>query len=434
MMAEAVLIGDLDRWRECRDCGLFQRLPAIPDGEAAVCARCDALLRRNAPGAIHAARINAVVASILFVLALSLPLVDLNILGRSASSTVFSGPDMIRDRGLPALGLVVLATLIVMPAVKLTLNLTVLFGVYAPRTPPWLPWLFGWRDHLSPWAMVEVFLLGSFVAYTRLKALAHVHVGAAAVALGGVMLCIVATDATLDREAIWRALHAKGTHSAPERPRPSPLPPEARTGQLIGCDECAFVDRASEGERCARCRHRLSVRKGGVDRVWALLLAAGLLYIPANVLPVMTVERLGKGGPTTIVNGVVDLAQSHMWPLAVLVFLASLFVPVFKLLSMAAMLLMTHRRSAWQLRGRTRWFRLVKTIGRWSMIDIFAMAVLVGVVRFGPIATILPGLGAGAFCAVVLLTMAATEMFDPRLMWDAAGLAERAIERSGSRQ
>jgi paraquat-inducible protein A len=98
------------------------------------------------------------------------------------------------------------------------------------------------------------------------------------------------------------------------------------------------------------------------------------------------------------------------------------------------MLLMTRRRSAWQLRGRTRWFRLVKAIGRWSMIDIFAMAVLVGVVRFGAIATVLPGLGAGAFCTVVLLTMAATEMFDPRLMWDAAGLAERAFERTGSRR
>jgi paraquat-inducible protein A len=434
MMAEAVLIGDLERWRECRDCGLFQRLPAIPAGEAAICARCDALLRRAAPAAIHLARINTVTASILFVLALSLPLVDLNVLGRFSSATVFSGPDMLRDRGLPALGLVVLATLIVMPAVKLALDLMVFFGVCARRPPAWLPWLFGWRDHVSPWAMVEVFLLGSFVAYTRLKALAHVHVGAAALALGGVMLCIVATDATLDREAIWRALHAKRPHSAPERPRPSPLPQEGRTAQLIGCDECAFVDHATEGERCGRCRHRLSVRKGGTDRVWALLLAAGLLYIPANVLPVMTVERLGKGGPTTIVNGVIDLARSHMWPLAVLVLLASLVVPVFKLLSVAAMLLMTRRRSAWQLRGRTRWFRLVKAIGRWSMIDIFAMAVLVGVVRFGAIATVLPGLGAGAFCTVVLLTMAATEMFDPRLMWDAAGLAERAFERTGSRR
>jgi paraquat-inducible protein A len=430
-MPEAVVIDDLDHWRECRECGLFQRLPAIPDGEAAVCARCSALLRRATPDSIQFARISTVVAALLFVLALSLPLVDLSVLGRFASSTVFSGPDVLRDQGFPALGLVLLATLVLMPAVKLALDFTVLFGMYVTPTPRWLPWLFGWRDHLSPWAMVEVFLLGSLVAYTRLKALAHVEVGPAAMALGGVMLCLVATDATLDREAIWRALHAKGPHPATRRT--SPRPRGERSARLIGCDECAYVDDASEGERCRRCGHPLSVRRGPLHRIWALLLAAALLYVPANVLPVMTIKRLGKGGPTTIANGVVELAQAHLWPLALLVLLASLLVPMFKLLSVAAMLVMTHRRSPWRLQGRTRWFRLVKTIGRWSMIDIFALGVLVGVVRFGAIATVRPGMGALAFCAVVVITMAATEMFDPRRMWDAAGREQRAFEGERSR-
>jgi paraquat-inducible protein A len=430
-MPEAVVINDLDHWRECRECGLFQRLPAIPDGEAAICARCSALLRRATPDSIHFARISTVLATLLFALALSLPLVDLHVLGRFARSTVFSGPEMLRDQGFPSLGLVLLGTLVLMPAVKLALDVTVLFGMYVTPTPRWLPWLFGWRDHLSPWAMVDVFLLGSFVAYTRLKALAHVDVGPAAIAFGGVMLCLVATDATLDREAIWRALHAKGPHHATGRG--SARRPRERSARLIGCDECAYVDDASEGQRCRRCGHSLTVRRGPLDRIWALLLAAALLYVPANVLPVMTVKRLAKGGPTTIAKGVVELAQAHLWPLAILVLVASLLVPMFKLLSMAAMLIMTHRRSPWRLRGRTRWFRLVKTIGRWSMIDIFALSVLAGVVRFGSIATVRPGMGAVAFCAVVIITMAATEMFDPRRMWDAAGRDQRAFEGERSR-
>jgi paraquat-inducible protein A len=163
--------------------------------------------------------------------------------------------------------------------------------------------------------------------------------------------------------------------------------------------------------------------------VWALLVAAAVLYVPANVLPVMTIRRLGGGEPTTILNGVVELAHAHLWPLAVLVLLASIIVPIFKLVSLVAMLTMTHRRSPAWLRGRTRLFRLVKFVGRWSMIDIFMLSVLVGVVRFGTIASVLPGIGAAAFCAVVLVTMAATEVFDPRFMWDQAGREEVAVER-----
>jgi paraquat-inducible protein A len=425
-MSETVVVDDLAQWRECRDCGLFQRLPEIPDGEVAICARCDALLRRVSRHSLLFGRINAVGAALLFVLALTLPLVELRVLGRSAASTVFSGPDVLGAHGLALLAFIVVVTVVVMPAAKLAIELAVLFGIRATHTPRWLSWLFGCLEHISPWAMVEVFLLGGVVAYSRLKALADVDVGLAALALGGTMLAIVAIDATLDREAIWQTLEAKSPHLAQKRrPRsPTPAPP----GKLIGCFECRRVEHAEEGDRCERCGHRLAVRHGSLGRVWALLLGAAILYIPANVLPVMTIKRLGKGGPTTILNGVVELAQSHLWPLALLLLLASVLVPIFKLLSLAAMLVMTHRRSPSYLRGRTRLFRFVKFVGRWSMIDIFMLSVLVGVVRFGAIASVLPGLGAAAFCAVVLITMLATEMFDPRFMWDVAGREEDAFE------
>jgi paraquat-inducible protein A len=397
-------------------------LPDIPDGEAAICARCDALLQRAARDSLAFARISAVVTALLFALALALPLVTLSVLGRVSRSTVFTGADELSKLGLPALGLVVLATLILMPAVKLAVELTCLFGVRVPHPPRWLPWLFGCLERVSPWSMVEVFLLGSFVAYSRLKAIAHVEVGLAVVALGGVMLSMVATDATLDREAIWQELEARTFH--PRRSKTETTAAPSNDACVIGCDTCGRVTRAAKRDPCVRCRHRLSTRRGGFDRVWALLVAAALLYVPANVLPVMTVKRLGKGSPTTILNGVIELAHNHLWPLALLVLLASIIVPVVKLVSLFAMLVMTHRRSPKLLAGRTRLFRFVKFIGRWSMIDIFMLAVLVGVVRFGRISSILPGMGAVAFCAVVLLTMLATELFDPRLMWDAAGREE----------
>ncbi len=409
-------IDDLNRLRECRDCGLIQELPPIADGEAVVCIRCGSFLQRAARDLIPFARLSAVLASLLFLVALALPLVDLSVLGRVAHSGVATGAEKLADFDSPVLRDVVVATLIVFPALKLTLELVVLFGATARRVPSWLARLFVWLERTSPWAMVEVFLLGCFVAYTRLKALAHVDVGLAALALGGVTLCMTATDATLDREAIWQRLEAKRT---PERSCKDDQA-GAPSREILGCGECGRVMRGVEGEPCVRCREPLERRRGDLARVWALLVAAALLYVPANILPVMTYKRSGHGGPTTIFHGVVELTQSHLWPLAILVLSASIIVPVLKLVSLVAMLVLTHQRSPAWLRGRTRLFRFVKFIGRWSMIDIFMLAVLVGVVRFGAIATVLPGPGAVAFCAVVLLTMWATEIFDPRLMWDAA--------------
>jgi paraquat-inducible protein A len=412
---------ELSTWRECRDCGLLQRLPFIPDGEVAACARCGCVLQRAARNSVGFARLCAALAALLLVQSLELPFIDLRAIGRFSASTLWTGPEMLRRTGQPGLGLVVIGTLIVMPAIKLGLELVVLFGARLREPPGWLPWLFGWLERVSPWSMVEVFLLGAFVAYTRLRALAlvHVDVGPATLALGGVMLTIVAVDATLDREAIWQELEERGAHPRRNGGRPS-------AGEnLIGCHVCGRVSRAEEGSFCTRCGHALWVRKRqSLERVWALLVTAVLLYVPANVLPVMTVERYGRGGASTIVRGVVELAETRLWPLALLVLLASIVVPLFKLVSMAWMLVLTHRRSDAWLVGRTRVFRFVHVIGRWSMIDIFMLATLVGVLDLGVIATVLPGTGAAAFCAVVLVTMVATEMFDPRLMWDAAGLGE----------
>jgi paraquat-inducible protein A len=135
----------------------------------------------------------------------------------------------------------------------------------------------------------------------------------------------------------------------------------------------------------------------------------------------MTVVSFGSGEPDTIISGVRHLIASGMWPLAALVFFASITVPVLKLLSLVVLLIATQCRSRWRLRERTALYRIVESIGRWSMIDIFMLSILVALVRLGSIASIEPGAGALAFAAVVVITMIAAMAFDPRLMWDSAG-------------
>jgi paraquat-inducible protein A len=237
------------------------------------------------------------------------------------------------------------------------------------------------------------------------------------------MLCVIGADAVLDHEAVWEVLEARGL----VRIRPPP-----KTERLIGCDCCRLVLYAPSGWPCPRCGWKLRQRKRqSLIRSWALLSAATALYVPANLYPIITVIRFGQGEPSTIWQGVVELAQAQMWPLAILVFLASLTVPLLKLVSMTAMLLMTHHGSGYLLLNRTRLFRLVDAVGRWSMIDVFMLTVLVALVHMGFIATVLPGAGAVAFAAVVVLTMFAAAAFDPRLMWDAAAAAGHDVSPAG---
>jgi paraquat-inducible protein A len=335
--------------------------------------------------------------------------------GRTYSANLFTGPDMLDSRGMWEISLVVLATLIAMPAAQFLLLLTVLLGLRMPRPPRFLPRLFGWVERIRPWSMVEVFLLGVFVAYTRLQAIATVDVGPGLFALGGVMLCLVAADIELDHEDVWTKLTEKGLLHL----RPAP-----EGHRRIGCDCCGLVLMAPPRWPCPRCGRALRHRKRlSVARSWALLSAAIMLYLPANIYPIITVIRFGSGEPSTIIAGVEELLELSMWPLALLVFMASIVVPLLKLVLLILMLIKTHEGSAWRLRERTKAYRLVEAIGRWSMIDVFMLTTLVALVRMGFIATVLPGQGAICFAAVVVLTMFAANCFDPRLMWDAARAA-----------
>ena len=194
----------------------------------------------------------------------------------------------------------------------------------------------------------------------------------------------------------------------------------ARRGFLL-CHTCHLLSPADAPHpACPRCGTPLHARKpDSLARTWALTLTAYILYVPANLLPVMTVTMSGRGEPDTILSGVKELLLGGMWPLALLVFFASVTVPVLKLLVLTYLLLSVHFKSRWRPRERTILYRVTESVGRWSMIDIFVIAILVALVKLGSLATIDAGPGAVAFGGVVVTTMFAAMSFDPRLIWDA---------------
>jgi len=298
----------------------------------------------------------------------------------------------------------------------------VLGGLLMERPPPKIRAVFAWVMHLRPWSMVEIYLLGLFVAYVRLSGMTRVDLGPAVYALGGLMIIMLLADVTLDEQAVWEAMEPRNRwRRAARQPFPISHTPSSDKRWRIGCDTCGRVSRAAPGTPCPRCGSSLHDRKpGSIERTWAFLVAAVILYIPANFYPALTVVRLGYRQTSTILGGVQELLDYGMWPLAALVFFASIAVPVLKLVGLSVLLISTQLGMTSRLRDRTVLYRVVDTIGRWSMIDIFMESILVALVQFGMVASVYPGVGAVAFAAVVILTMLAAQSFDPRLMWDNA--------------
>ena len=196
----------------------------------------------------------------------------------------------------------------------------------------------------------------------------------------------------------------------------------ARSQGMAGCHACGLLVQLSSdsagGATCPRCRASLHSRKvDSVRRCWAFLLAAAVLYIPANVLPIMPTESLGFTQPDTIMRGILFLLEDE-WPLALVVFVASVVVPLLKLVVLSYLLYSVQSGSRWRAVDRTRLYRIAEAIGRWSMVDIYVVSILVALVRLDQLASVDAEVGVVFFGAVVVLTIFAAQSFDPRLIWD----------------
>jgi paraquat-inducible protein A len=410
--------------RECPGCGLFQIEPALAPGTTAHCQRCGTILRKARRHPLEHTIALAVAALILLAVMCLTPLMTVSSAGMVHRAGILSGPVELVRRNMSGLAIVVVFVTLLAPLAKLLGTVYVLLRIQEANPPRHLRRIFSVVERLATWSMLEVFVLGVFVAYVKLGDLVKIDLDAGVYALLALTVVIVWADGALDREAVWDRLDSAG---AGEVSRDA-----ARTGIVphgaVGCETCTLVVVPEKpGAKCPRCDSALHERKpDSLAWTWALVIAAAVMYLPANIFPVLTVMQLGAGAPSTILGGVEELLQSGMYPLAALVFFASIAVPMMKLIGLTLMLIAVQTGHGAWLRDRTRLYYAIHWIGRWSMIDIFMEALLGALVQFGGVVTIEPGIGAVAFCAVVILTIFAAETFDPRIMWDVA--EERAAQ------
>ena len=198
----------------------------------------------------------------------------------------------------------------------------------------------------------------------------------------------------------------------------------ALNASLVSCHSCHLLSKAhplSKGSFavCPRCGASLHSRKpNSIARTWALVIAAAVFYIPANLLPITRVISFGKAQSDTIMSGVIYFVKSGSWPIALVIFVASVFVPLCKLIILIYLLISVQVKSKWRPKDRTRLYRITEAVGRWSMVDIYVVTLLVALVKLGALATIEAGPGAVFFAGVVIITIFAAMSFDPRLIWD----------------
>ncbi|CAM3645347.1 paraquat-inducible protein A [Polynucleobacter antarcticus] len=203
---------------------------------------------------------------------------------------------------------------------------------------------------------------------------------------------------------------------------------------IIGCETCGLAQSTLPIQlhyKCTRCGSSMHIRKpNSIERTWALVIASYVLIIPANLMPVMATGSLFGTEKDTIFGGVLFLWDSGSQILAIILFTASILIPFSKLFSLTFLLISVQQRSTWKPRVRAKLYRMVETIGRWSMIDIYVATMLTALVQFGNLMSIRAGTGAIAFATVVVLTIFAAKSFDPRLIWDVVDSPENNKEIS----
>lgn len=356
----------------CPDCSFEQRLPEIADHEVARCRRCRRLLK--VPDAQSRAALALTLgALLLWIPGCLAPLLTVIAGGASRSANLVQCAAKLWGSGYPPLSVLLAVLMIGIPSAFMVLTLAqslrgIDVGVLRRAA-----------HHLRPWLMMEVFVVGGCVAYSRIQSVATVTVDVGGWCLAGAAMLLLGSLALRGDPPAAEDLTA---HLTPQR--------------------------------------HVTAHRVSLEATTALVIAGLVLYIPANVLPVLQIERYGAVETDTILGGVIELVRNDLWPLAVIVFMASVVVPLAKLFGLAWLLWQTRRGSARLLRHRTRVYRLIDTIGRWSNIDVFMISILGALVQFGALERVRPEPGALAFAGVVLITMFAAQCFDPRAMWRAA--------------
>jgi len=367
----------------CHHCGAAYQRPTLAPGEWSTCVRCGTTLETFAVFSAAAWLALLIATVISFALANAFPVATLYVQGVGQAASFIDAVVITWNIGYPEVAIITFAAGFFLPACQLGLLIWIFGALAFGRLPLFFESAVHWVDRLKPWCMVPVFLMGVLVSVVKLAGLASLTPGIGLFATATSAILITALG-RLSAEKIRLMAHDL---ALPALPSPVLKPPSPTL----------------------------------IMRTWALMLGAVILYIPANILPIMKISSMGSESAHSIMGGVIELWHMGSWDIALVVFIASVAVPLFKLVALGMLVFLAQQKNPVMLRQRTRLYVIVEFIGQWSMLDVFVVILLSALGHFGSLLSIEPGGGAAAFGGVVILTMFAAMGFDPRLAWRLAG-------------
>lgn len=410
--------GSRRRLRACRECDLVVALPALHAGQQACCPRCDGTLARRFHRPAQRSLALGLAALLALLLALLSPLVSFRFGGLGNGIELGDTASVLLSFRQPLVALAVAATTIVLPGLYVAGLSWLQYSILRRRSGLPERRLARLLHRLEPWLMADVFIIGALVSLIKLAGTADIGIGNGFWAFSAFALLLLWCTRSIDADWLWFSLAGE-----PRAPAGIRCGTTALDQGAVGCLTCGLIGRPELAPDCVRCGAALHARQPhSLQHTWALLLAAALLYIPANLYPIMRTVSLGREQASTILGGVTQLLEHGSWPIALVIFVASVVVPLAKLLVLGWLCVVARGTPARDTVWRTRLYRLTEFVGRWSMVDVFVVALLVALIRADSLMSIYPGPAALAFCGMVILTMLAALSFDPRLLWDDAAL------------
>ncbi|WP_287243453.1 PqiA/YebS family transporter subunit [Pseudoalteromonas sp.] len=394
----------------CPSCDLVIEIPHLSAKQVAICPHCNTKLsasQANQDSMVVALSLSAIV---MLLSSMFYPFLSFTSSGITQTITLPDAARILFNYDNDFLGLFIDTSIIGLPLLLLVLIIPLHLGLLKA-----LPYQWGKRQlkttfALEPWIMSEIFLIGVMVSMVKIMSMADIEFGLSFWAYSAFVICYVAATAKLNKHTLWQQL------KEPEYIEQTQPNTRAIDQGLRACHVCGQL---CTTEICSRCDSKTYSRNPfSVQKAAAWLLTSVACYIPANVYPIMYTTSLGDETPSTIIGGVMILWNSGSYPIAMIIFLASVVVPLAKALILSFLCFMVMRPANRQTKSYTRIYQLTEFIGKWSMIDVFVVAILVALVQLGNLMSVTPGIGTIFFTTMVICQMLAAHAFDPRLLWD----------------